>query len=75
MKDDAMNRTKVLRGSALPHAQLDEHDVETIRALVTEREKLRRRAACLTNQALAEKFGVHVRTIERVLARETWSHV
>ena len=75
MKDDAMNRTKVLRGSDLPHAKLDEHDIALIRDLVAERNRLRRRAAALSNRALAEKFGVHHRTIEKLISRETWVHV
>lgn len=75
MIDCAMNRTKVLRGSQLPHAKLTEQDVAHINALVDHRDELRRQLRELTNAKLAEKFGVHVRIIDRITAGETWGHV
>lgn len=75
MVDDPLNRTKVKRGSQLPWAKLDESDVVLIRQLVEERDALKRRLGSLTNAAIAEKFGVHCRTIDRVTAGEGWGHV
>ena len=75
MKDDCMNRLKVKRGSELPWAKLDESDIPMIRQLIAERDRLKREAAQLTNARIAEKFGVHVRTIDRVSAGENWGHV
>lgn len=75
MKDDNLNRLKVARGSRLPHAKLTESDVSLIWQLIEHREQLKREAAQLTNAKIAEKFGVHVRTIDRVSAGENWTHV
>lgn len=63
-------------GSELPHAKLHEDDVKSIRSEVKQREKLRNYIdEHLTNQALADKYRVHVRTIERIVQFETWNHV
>lgn len=75
MKDDVLNRVKVKRGIQLPHAKLSEDDVRLIRELMSEREYHKRQAAQLTNAKIAEKFGVHVRTIDRVTNGENWGHV
>lgn len=75
MKDDVLNRTKVRRGSELPFAKLDECDVKMIFELVAERNYHKRQASALTNAKIAEKFGVHVRTVDRVISGEHWGHV
>ena len=49
-------------------------DVAEIRSAARQRQSLRQYiAANLSNAALAKKFGVHERTIEKILSRETWS--
>lgn len=75
MKDDPLNRLHVLRGSQLPHAKLTESDVRIIRQLIEHRQSLRDQANQITNQKLAEKFGVHHRTIDRISSGESWGHV
>lgn len=75
MKDDVLNRTKVKRGSQLPWAKLDEDDVALIREMVAEREQTKAWISQMTNAKIAEKFGVHVRTIDRVTSGENWGHV
>lgn len=75
MIDDCMNKLKVKRGSALPHAKLDEDKVRLILGAVKERENLKQQLANLSNKSLAEYLGVHVRTIDRVTAGENWGHV
>lgn len=75
MIDDPMNRTKVKRGEDLPHSKLTEEDVRRIRDLMAERTLLYQRAADLSNRAIADKFGVHVRTIDRISTGESWGHV
>lgn len=75
MIDNALNRLSVKRGSALPHAKLDESTVREILAAVAKRERLRAEAAKLSNKALAAKHGVHERTIDRITAGENWTHV
>lgn len=63
-------------GSELPHSKLHEDDVKSIRSEVKQREKLRDYIdEHLTNQSLANKYRVHVRTIERIVQFETWNHV
>ena len=49
-------------------------DVAEIRSAARQRQSLRSHIASnLSNAALAKKFGVHERTIEKILSRETWS--
>ena len=75
MIDDPLNRTKVRRGSQLPHAKLDEAKVRKVLRLVRIREAWRRRAARITNARIARDLGVHVNTIDRITAGESWGHV
>ena len=64
------------RGMDLPQSKLTPLEVEAIRSAATQRESLRKHIReRLSNDALARDLGVHVRTIEKVLARESWSHV
>ena len=75
MIDDCLNRTKVKRGSELPWAKLTEDDVRLINQFVAEREQLKARLKGMTNQAIADKFQVHRRTIDKITSGETWGHV
>ena len=75
MVDDPLNRLKVKRGSELPHAKLNEEKVRIIIDAVMRREGLRKQLADLSNRALDERLGVHVRTVDRVTAGENWGHV
>lgn len=64
------------RGQDLPQAKLLDLDVIAIRSAVVQRQNLRNHITQnLSNEALAQKFGVHVRTIEKAVQRETWSHI
>ena len=64
------------RGQDLPQAKLLELDVAAIRSAARQRESLRQHIRKnLSNEALAKQFGVHIRTIEKVLQYESWSHV
>ena len=64
------------RGVDLPQSKLLPLDVGTIRSAARQRENLRKYIKDnLSNEALAKQFGVHFRTIEKVLTRETWSNV
>lgn len=64
------------RGSELAHAKLTEDDIQTIRSAVRQREALRKHIReFISNEALARRFGVHLRTIEKVVQRDTWSHI
>lgn len=68
-------RTEFVRsGLELPQTKLMPLDVAEIRSAARQRQKLRQYIADnLSNAALAAKFGVHERTVEKVLSRETWS--
>lgn len=59
------------RGEALPQTKLSDDQVREIRALAEERARLRREITeRLSNRALAERYGVHPRTVEKVLSWE-----
>ena len=75
MNDNPLNRLSARRGSALTQSKLDESDIATIRQCVAERERLRAEANRLSNAALAKKFGVHQRNIEKIIQGIIWSHV
>jgi len=69
-------RANAPRGVELPQSKLLPLDVGTIRSAARQRDSLRKHIKDnLSNEALAAQFGVHARTIEKVLARETWSNV
>lgn len=64
------------RGTELPQAKLTEDDVRLIRQVHAEaRAEIARLHKSCSAKALAEKFGVHHRTVEKILSRETWAHV
>jgi len=46
-----------------------------IREAVRLREELRKRASRLSNAALAERYGVHIRTIDKAVTGDTWASV
>lgn len=76
MKCDAENRAKANRGQDLPWAKLTDDDVRLMRRLHQEgRAEIDRIRSYCTMRALAEKFGVHRRTVEKVLSYSTWRHV
>lgn len=69
-------REMAVRGVDLPQSKLIPLDIGAIRSASRQRENLRKHIReTLSNEALAKQFGVHVRTIEKVLAYETWSNV
>jgi DNA-binding transcriptional regulator YiaG len=77
-RDEWQQRARELarRGEALPQSKLTDEDVLTIRAAQQERDARRLRIEQeLSNAALARRFGVHVRTIEKVLQRDSWVHL
>lgn len=64
------------RGEAHANAKLTAEQVAALRAAVEERERLRREITeRLSNEALARQFGVHRRTIEKVISRESYVNV
>jgi hypothetical protein len=64
------------RGQELPQTKLLDLDVCAIKSAIRQRESLRKHIReNLSNEALAKKFGVHVRTIEKAAQGHTWSHI
>jgi hypothetical protein len=64
------------RGQDLPQSKLLDLDVIDIRSAQRQREALLRHIKeNLSNAALCKRYGIHPRTLEKVLARETWSHL
>ena len=69
-------RSMARRGVALAHSKLTPAEVQEIRQAKESRLDLMAHISeTLSNSALAEKYGVHPRTIEKVLSYETWSHI
>ena len=63
-------------GMDLPQTKLPPGAIRRIREAAEERARLRRDISDrLGNAALARQWGVHVRTIEKVLSYETGRHV
>jgi len=64
------------RGEALKQSKLTENDVRMIRELTEwKKSEIDRINSIASIEALAEKFDVHPRTIEKVQGYETWRHV
>lgn len=60
------------RGQELPQTKLLDMDVIDIRSAKRQREALLKHIKeNLSNEALAKRYGVHPRTIEKALSRET----
>ena len=72
MIDDVQNMLKVKRGNDLPQSKLNEKLVTQIRQ---RHKRAREIAAANTAKALAKEYGVHHRTIEKVLSGESWRYV
>jgi hypothetical protein len=77
-RDEYLTRARefALRGQDLPQAALLDLEVIEIRRAHNQRQELLEFIREeLSNKALAEKFKEHVRTIEKIVQRETWSHL
>ena len=77
-RGEYLSRTRefALRGQELPQTKLMDLDVVEIRSAARQRAALRQHIRDnLSNEALAAKFGVHVRTIEKIMQHDTWSHI
>jgi len=65
-----------LRGQELPQTKLLDIDVVSIRSAARQRDALRKHIKDnLSNEALAKQYSVHIRTIEKVLQYNSWSHI
>ena len=77
-RDEYLPRAKEFapRGQEFTRSKLLDLDVITIRSSARQRESLKKHIRDnLSNDAIAKAHGVHVRTIEKILSREIWSHL
>lgn len=77
-RGEYLSRTKefALRGQELPQAKLLEMDVIDIRSMKRQRDNMIKYIKeNLSNDAICAKHGIHHRTLEKILSRETWSHL
>jgi len=64
------------RGFDLPQTKVPPLAVVAIREAARARDKLRREISDkYSNEALARQWGVHVRTIEKIISYETARHI
>lgn len=64
------------RGQDLPQAKLLDCDVIDIRSAKRQRDALKKHIKDnLSNESLCKRYGIHIRTLEKVLSRETWTHL
>ena len=76
MNDDPLNRLVVPRVARHHNSKLDDDAVRHIHeCVVARRRMLTHIREHLSNKALAERFGVHIRTIDRVTAGWGWTHI
>lgn len=69
-------RAYAVRGQDLGQAKLNDDAVREIRKAAEQREDLRQHIKeNLSNEAMAKKFKVHVRTIEKALSYHSWIHI
>lgn len=70
------NYQKCLRGEQLPQSRLTEENVREARKLYREaRQAIRDLMDEYSAKGLAKRYGVHHRTMEKALRRETWCHI
>ncbi len=70
------NRITAKRGMELSWTKLPPAAIADIRSAAVERDRLRKEITDrLSNKALAKKWGVHHRTVEKVLSYETARHL
>lgn len=66
----------VERGQELPQAKLLDLEVIDIRSAHRQRQNLMKYIKeNLSNEALCKKYGIHLRTLEKIVTRQTWSHL
>lgn len=74
-QDDPLRLIACARGTQLPQAKLNEKLVQQIRETIELRTQVRKVLSNYTNEAIAKEYGVHVRTIDKVVQELTWLHV
>lgn len=66
----------VPRGMDRPLSKLTDMDVIDIRSAKRQRDALLKHIRDnLSNESLCKRYGIHLRTLEKVITRETWTHL
>lgn len=69
-------RAMAARGQDAPMSKLTDIDVIDIRSSVRQRRALMDHInAKLSNKALCKLYGIHERTLEKIISCETWTHL
>jgi len=63
------------RGEKHYNAKLSEEDVRLIKQLIHQRRTLMQQLARVSNKAIAEKFEVSTRTIDKISEGYSWIHI
>ena len=66
---------KAVRGQDHYKAKLTDEDVRALKQIAADRREMMGKLSAMSNRALAQKFDVSERCIERVIYGQTWSHV
>lgn len=77
-RGEYLSRTKefALRGQDLPQSKLTDDDVMEIRSMIKQRENMKVYIRQnLSNQAIADKFNIHIRNVEKISTYQTWAHL
>lgn len=70
------HRSMAPSGEACRHAKLTSDCVESIRSAVRQREALREHIRTqLTDDAIAKKYGITKRQVQRIASRECWAEL
>ena len=76
LKNDPLHFLKFKRGEELPQSKMNEDSVREARKIYSEsREAIKKLNEEFSIKGLAKRYGVHVRTMEKILSGETWSHI
>lgn len=64
------------RGMDRPLSKLTDLDVIDIRSAKRQRDALLKHIKeNLSNESLCKRYGIHLRTLEKVITRQTWTHL
>lgn len=64
------------RGMDRPLSKLTDLDVIDIRSAKRQRDALLKHIRDnLSNESLCKRYGIHLRTLEKVITRQTWTHL
>lgn len=69
------DRNSWAKGERCRHAKLDQGQVIAILEAVDRRRQMREELKALSNEALAERYGVSRQAIENIVRGATWRHV